>query len=146
LAIDPMLPVEARALIADELARKGVSGLGGGPGASPRSPMGKDPCGARIAASSRALSEARRICELVSKKLGLEADPVMVKALGIHLDFARRRLTRGQVLSQPVQEFRAHYPELFGEVKHALEIVRPFPCESIPDEEVVPIAVYFAGS
>jgi len=138
LVVDPMLPAEARALIADELAREGLDSDTRTYEAS-RQVSG-------VTVSFRTLSQAKQICDCVSKKMGLKLDPLVAKAIGIHLEFARRRLLRGQVLSQPVAEFRAHYPELFAEVKRVLETVRPFPCESIPDEEVVPIAVYFVGS
>jgi hypothetical protein len=146
LVVDPMLPIEGRALIAEELASKRTTSLADRGALDGKSAVGKATKGTTIRVSPRAMSHARQICERVAETFESKVDPLMIKALGIHLEFARQRLRRGQVLSQPVAEFKVRYPRLFSEIKAVLEAVEPFHCEVIPEEEVVPIVVYFASS
>jgi len=131
IVVDPMLPAQDRALLA-----KFVDGA-----RDPSSTFGRS--GARVPA--RFLAEAKRICDKIRNTLGIDTDPMTVKALGVHLDFARQRLRRGQFLSQPVEEFRSKYPQIFDVVKRILEEIKVFPTDNVPDEEVVPVMLYFIG-
>ena len=131
IVVDPMLSACDKAVLSEALGQMETSS---------GSQLAKEQA---VAVSARSMREARAICQMVREALGIRVPPTTGKALAIHLEFARKRLQRGQVLSQPVAEFKAGYPELFVEVRTVLEALKLFPQCPVPEAEVVPVMLYF---
>ncbi len=133
IVVDPMLPARDRAVVAQAVGQ--VETAAGSQLATEQT----------IAVSTVSMSQARAICQRVRESLDIKVPPTTAKALAIHLEFARKRLARGQVLSQPVAEFRAGYPELFATVRESLESLGLFSQCPVPEAEVVPVMLYFVA-